>query len=113
MHALLNCVRSLPFATITEPHTTNDAIQRAVQVDGGMAAITPYEGLPTLYFGHNAQALEKSGNWYFNFEYSAELERGLDAHEDLFNPFVLRFEFQESRKAIVVASTQPRPASRH
>ena len=103
-----------PLIAFRDYHGTthkNDAINATVQSNDGIAAITPYQGLPTLYFGHDADALEESSNWYLNFEYSVELERGLDAHEDLFNPFVLRFELHESGKAIVVASTQPRPAS--
>jgi len=103
-----------PLIAFRDYHGTthrNDSIQRAVHVGEGSASVTPYEDLPTLYFGHNADALEESGNWYFNFELSAELERGLDAHEDLFNPFVLRFELQESSKAVVIASTQPRFAN--
>ncbi len=102
-----------PLIAFRDYHGTthhNDAINPAVQISPGMAAITPYAGLPTLYFGHNACALEVAGNWYFNFEYSAELERGLDAHEDLFNPFVLRFDFLTGSKATVVASTQARAA---
>ena len=54
--------------------------------------------------------LEVTGNWYFNFEYAAEQERGLDAHEDLFNPFVLRFPAHHGATATIVASTQVRPA---
>jgi predicted glycogen debranching enzyme len=103
-----------PLIAFRDYHGTthhNNAINSTVQSNDGVAAITPYEGLPTLYFGHNADTLEASGNWYFNFEYSAELERGLDAHEDLFNPFALRFDLPGNRKAIVVASTQSRLAS--
>src|SRR5712691_4851921 len=76
-----------PLIAFRDYHGTthhNDSLNRGVQTAGGVASVTPYEGLPTLYFGHNADALEESGSWYFNFEYSAELERGLDGHEDLF-----------------------------
>ena len=103
-----------PLIAFRDYHGTthrNDAINSAVHAGLGIAAITPYEGLPTLYFGHNADALEQTGNWYFNFEYPAELERGLDGHEDLFNPFVLRFELHGSSKASVVASTEQRPVN--
>jgi len=103
-----------PLIAFRDYHGTthhNNAINSTVQSNDGIAAITPYEDLPTLYFGHNADTLEESGNWYFNFEYSAELERGLDAHEDLFNPFALRFDLPGNQKAIVVASIQSRPAS--
>jgi predicted glycogen debranching enzyme len=103
-----------PLIAFREYHGTthhNGAINRAVHTNGAIASVTPYEGLPTLYFGHNADALEESGNWYFNFEYAMERERGLDAHEDLFNPLVLRFALHPGATATVIASTQPRAAS--
>jgi predicted glycogen debranching enzyme len=103
-----------PLIAFRDYHGTthhNGAINRAVHASGAIAGITPYEGLPTLYFGHNADALEESGNWYFNFEYAMEQERGLDAHEDLFNPLVVRFALHPGATATVIASTQPRAAS--
>ena len=102
-----------PLIAFRDYHATtqsNDSINRAVRAGDGIASITPYKGLPALHFGHNAASLEESGNWYFNFEYEAELERGLDGHEDLFNPFVMRFSFQDVARAIVIASTEARAA---
>jgi predicted glycogen debranching enzyme len=103
-----------PLIAFRDYHGTthhNDSINRAVEIGEGMASITPYQDLPTLHFGHDARALERSGDWYFNFEYAAELERGLDGHEDLFNPFVLRYAFQAGGTASVIASTEARAAS--
>jgi predicted glycogen debranching enzyme len=54
---------------------------------------------------------EGSGNWYVNFEYDRERERGLDYHEDLFNPFVMRFEMTPIEGATVIASTSPHNAA--
>jgi predicted glycogen debranching enzyme len=89
----------------------NDSLDRTVRRDTGIASITPYRGLPSLYLGHDAGAPEPTGNWYFNFEYAAELERGLDGHEDLFNPFVLRYTLRAGSTVSVIASTQARPAA--
>src|SRR5258708_5529427 len=103
-----------PLIAFRDYHGTthhNDSLNRGVQTAGGVASVTPYEGLPTLYFGHNADALEESGSWYFNFEYSVELERGLDGHEDLFNPLVLRFSLRDDTTATVIASTRSRAAT--
>src|SRR5713226_3958536 len=103
-----------PLIAFRDYHGTthhNDSLNRGVQTDRGVASVTPYEGLPTLYFGHNADALEESGSWYFNFEYSAELERGLDRHEDLFNPLVLRFSLRGGATPTVIASTRARAAT--
>ena len=75
----------------------NTALNASVDEKPGLAAMTPYHELPTLYLAHNAMELQRTGDWYRNFEYDAERERGLDFVEDLFNPFVLRlrsvFEF--------------------
>ncbi|HUQ95033.1 MAG TPA: amylo-alpha-1,6-glucosidase [Bryobacteraceae bacterium] len=98
-----------PLIAFRDYHATthhNDSLNRGVQTAGSIASVTPYEGLPTLYFGHNAYALEEGNGWYFNFEYAAELERGLDGHEDLFNPMVLRFSFRDHATATVIASTR-------
>lgn len=89
----------------------NGSLDRTVRVAEGIASVAPYVGLPTLFFGHNAERLEETGKWYFNFEYAVEQERGLDAHEDLFNPFVLRFSLRAGSTATVIASTQARFAA--
>ena len=108
----LECALELrPLIAFRDYHGTthkNDSLNPSVRSESGVATIAPYNGLPELHFGHNADALEIAGNWYLNFEYAAEQERGLDAHEDLFNPFVLRFPVRHGATAAVVASTQPR-----
>lgn len=86
----------------------NGALNASVSDEPGLAAVAPYQGLPSLYLAHNASHLERTGNWYRNFEYDAERERGLDFTEDLFNPFLLRFDLRSRRQASVVASTEPR-----
>ena len=48
------------------------------------------------------------GDWYRNFEYDAERERGLDSSEDLFNPFALCFDLRLHRQASIIASTEQR-----
>jgi predicted glycogen debranching enzyme len=102
-----------PLIAFRDYHGTthqNGSLNSVVRSANGVASIAPYDGLPELHFGHNADALDVTGNWYFNFEYAAEQERGLDAHEDLFNPFVLRFPARYGTTATVIASTQVRPA---
>ena len=77
-----------------------------------MTAITPYEGLPALCLAHNAAESQKTGDWYRNFVYDAERERGLDFTEDLFNPCVLRFDLGLDRQASIIASTDRRDVAR-
>jgi len=84
----------------------NGAINAELELHSGMATIAPYEGLPSLFLAHNAVELHKTGDWYRNFEYDAERERGLDFSEDLFNPCILRFDLRLRRQACVIASTE-------
>jgi predicted glycogen debranching enzyme len=83
----------------------NDAIRREVAAQPGLAVVNPYPGLPSLYFAHNAGFIDTSGFWIYNFEYERERERGLDFVEDLFSPFLLRFDLAKNASAAMVAST--------
>src|SRR6202012_182816 len=51
------------------------------------------------------------GYWYRNFFYRIEQERGMDAREDLFNPFMLRWKLKKENAAIVIASTEQQDVS--
>jgi predicted glycogen debranching enzyme len=97
-----------PLIAFRDYHGTthaNDAIRQDVDVQPGMAIIRPYPGLPSLYFAHNAQSIDSSGFWFYNFEYERERERGLDFLEDLYSPFLLRFDLAGNASATIVAST--------
>lgn len=69
--------------------------------------ISPYEGIPELYFQVNG-ALEffPSPTWYRNFEYFREQERGYEAHEDLFSPGLIELPLPEGQEIILSASTR-------
>jgi predicted glycogen debranching enzyme len=100
-----------PLIAFRDYHSTtheNGAINPEVEQRPGLATMAPYQGLPSLHLAHNAVELRKTGNWYRNFEYDAERERGLDFSEDLFNPCVLRFDLFLGRQASVIASTEQR-----
>jgi predicted glycogen debranching enzyme len=86
----------------------NSALNSAVQERSGVASVSPYPGLPSLHLAHNAIELRKTGDWYRNFTYDAERERGLDFSEDLFNPFLLSFDLRLHRQASIIASTETR-----
>ncbi len=103
-----------PLIAFRDYHGTtheNGGINSAVQQRSGLATVTPYQGLPALHLAHNAIELCKTGDWYRNFEYDAERERGLDFSEDLFNPFVLSFDLRSRRQASIIASTEERDAA--
>ena len=103
-----------PLIAFRDCHSTtqeNGALDRHVEMEPGMAAVAPYPGLPRLYFCHDADQIEPEGYWYRSFEYEVERERGLDYYEDLFNPFVLRFDLQRHPGATVIASMKRPDAS--
>ena len=100
-----------PLIAFRDYHGTthkNGAINPAVQERSGLATVTPYQGLPSMHLAHNAVELQRTGDWYCNFEYDAERERGLDCSEDLLNPFVLCFDLRLGRRASIIASTEER-----
>jgi predicted glycogen debranching enzyme len=97
-----------PLVAFRDYHSTtheNDAINSHVEISDGLATIKPYADLPELYFAHDADELELAGYWYRNFEYRVERERGLDFVEDLFNPFVLKFDLTGKAAVSIIAST--------
>src|SRR5438093_12009394 len=104
-----------PLIAFRDYHSTtheNGAINRDVKERSGLASVSPYQGLPPMHLAHNAVELRKTGDWYRNFEYDAERERGLDFSEDLFNPLVLRFDLRLRRQASVIASTEQRDVAK-
>src|SRR5215467_11869002 len=76
-----------------------------------LLSVRPYSDHPDLYFAHDADELNSQGYWYRNFEYAVERERGLDCIEDLFNPFMLRFDMNGRNTATFIASTEIQEAS--
>ncbi len=81
-------------------HETPD-VDLNFKSDGNSLSIKPLKNLPELFLNHNANEVDKTGFWYRNFEYAIEQERGFDFHEDLFQPFALKFDLSESATVIV------------
>ncbi|HEY6990339.1 MAG TPA: amylo-alpha-1,6-glucosidase [Bryobacteraceae bacterium] len=86
----------------------NDFLNAQFETAPQCVTIAPYSGLPGMHFAHDASSVGATGDWYFNFCYRVEEERGLDAREDLFNPFVLEFDLTNTHSAAVIASTSER-----
>jgi glycogen debranching enzyme, archaeal type, putative len=86
----------------------NAALNSEIKIDKASVACRPYEDAPEIYFAHEADAFEKSGHWYRSFEYKAERERGFDFTEDLYNPFILKFDLSKRERVCVIASTESR-----
>ncbi|MCI0355995.1 MAG: glycogen debranching enzyme N-terminal domain-containing protein [Acidobacteria bacterium] len=104
-----------PLIAFRDYHSTtraNDSLNRYVETAPGRATVVPYAGAPALHFAHDAAEFESGGDWYRNFEYAVERERGLDFQEDLYSPFVLRFDLARRPQATLVASTEVRDTAR-
>ncbi|QQS43209.1 MAG: glycogen debranching enzyme family protein [Acidobacteriota bacterium] len=65
----------------------------------------PVDSAPEIFFNHNARSVSKTGDWYLDFEYAIEEERGFDFREDLFQPFSMHFDLH-SGPAVAVVSTR-------
>jgi predicted glycogen debranching enzyme len=99
-----------PLIAFRDYHSTtheNSALNGNFGSEPGLISMTPYDGVPKMYLAHDADAVESTGQWYRNFEYRAEQERGLDFLEDLFNPLVFRFDFGRHEVMTIIASTEP------
>jgi predicted glycogen debranching enzyme len=90
----------------------NQALDPQVTPEPNLLTLQPYSAWPALYLAHADAAFEPAGYWYRNFEYQVERERGLDFHEDLFNPCVLRFDLKASTQVALIASTERRDSRR-
>lgn len=90
----------------------NQALNKYVESQDGIVSVSPYEGLPSLYLAHDADRVSKEGCWYKSFEYEAEMQRGLDFSEDLYNPLTLSFDLNTRYAVTIIASTKRHEAKR-
>ena len=106
------CILELsPLVAFRDYHSLtheNGALNAALEMETGSVRIAPYADLPSLYLAHSNGEVRPSGDWYRNFEYTREQERGLDYREDLFQPFVLVFELNGDSQVALIASTERR-----
>ena len=66
-------------------HHENGAFRFEATTAEGRVAFHPYDGVPSIVMRTNG-AYRHAPEWYRNFLYTAERERGLDATEDLASP---------------------------
>lgn len=85
----------------------NNYIRRKPAFDGEIFAVKPYEGVPEIFISVPGFTFLEKPEWYFDFEYLAERERGLDHHEDLFSYGTLVVKLKEGKKIGVTVSTAP------
>ncbi|MBI4763798.1 MAG: amylo-alpha-1,6-glucosidase [Deltaproteobacteria bacterium] len=83
----------------------NDAIHREADIREGFFRVQPYDGLPELFISIPGATFEACPDWFFNFEYPAERDRGLDFHEDLFSYGIFKLKLNAGQRFGVIIST--------
>jgi predicted glycogen debranching enzyme len=71
----------------------------------GKLKIIPKQGLPPVYVHYTNGNFFPNPDWYENFEYSREKERGLDYHENSKSIGQIKLELKVGEKAYLVFST--------
>jgi predicted glycogen debranching enzyme len=100
-----------PLIAFRDYHSTtheNGSLNPSLEIEPGYVKCSPYQGCPSLFIKHTAAEVQQVGDWYRNFEYSVEEQRGLDCREDLFNPMVITFDLLRDHRPSLVASTEAR-----
>ncbi|MBN3763201.1 amylo-alpha-1,6-glucosidase [Burkholderia sp. Ac-20365] len=86
-------------------HHENSAFDFSASVEGERVQWQSYHDLPTIRVLSNG-AYEHAPDWYRNFCYVRERERGLDFTEDLATPGVFTFDLR-SNDAVMILSASP------
>ena len=73
--------------------------------DGQAVALRPYEAMPPIHLAAQGRFCADE-NWYLNFQWPLERERGLDASEDAFCPGYFCLPLEIGAPKTVVASTE-------
>jgi len=98
-----------PFVAFRDSHSLteeNAVIQRLpVREEPGLLQVRPYEALPALTLQHNAIGFTVQPDWYRQFEYAHELNRGLDFREDLFTYGYFSFDLSSKNPLAFVVAT--------
>ncbi len=63
-------------------HHENHAFNFKPETSAGRITVRPYDGVPSIVFSSNGDFVAQS-DWYRNFLYEEEKNRGLDCTEDL------------------------------
>ncbi len=83
-------------------HHENSAFRFEIQKRGGWLAWRPYNGIPEILALTNGSYAQEP-EWFRNFLYEFEKERGLDFSEDLASPGVLTFDIARQAVLLLVA----------
>ncbi len=91
-------------------HHENGAFRFDAFDSGSAIGFHPYDGLPAVVALSNGD-YQQAPEWYRNFFYRSEMERGLDATEDLASPGVFSWRLEApGGRAILMLEAGPRGA---
>lgn len=83
-------------------HYENPVFDFAAHVSGATVRWQPYRDLPAIAAVTNG-AYEHAPDWYRNFCYVREEERGLDCHEDLATPGIFSFDLARGEAVMILS----------
>ncbi len=88
-------------------HHANDNFNRQLDIsaDNSAVAMRPYAEMPPVYIASGGRFCADE-NWYLNFQWPIEKERGLDSSEDAFCPGYFCLSLEVEAPQLVIASTQ-------
>jgi predicted glycogen debranching enzyme len=84
----------------------NQAVSREGSFGDGILHYQPYPGQPVAHILVPDSSYDPRPDWYYNYYYQREEERGLDFSEDLFTPGVMHCPMEPGTSVGVVISTQ-------
>lgn len=67
----------------------------------------PQPSLGPIFIKVPNASFSEDPNWYYNFEFTVEQERGMEAVEDLFTPGQFEVNLQKGQKLGIILSTEP------
>ncbi|MBI1938960.1 MAG: glycogen debranching enzyme family protein [Ignavibacteriales bacterium] len=103
-------IQLTPFLAMRDYHSLRKAdknLQPEYSFQKGMLKLT-FKNHPTTFYASisNGEFISCQ-DWYYNFEYLEELDRGLDYREDLFKPGFFKSKVSKGDKIVVVLSSNP------
>jgi len=84
----------------------NDAMSQEARFEDHVLQYRPYPGQPVVHLLVPGGQFTPAPDWYYNFEYPREAERGLDASEDLFTCGVLHGTVEPGQPLGIIVSTE-------
>ncbi len=83
----------------------NDSLGAAYLYNDNIFRTLNYHGCPELFISVPGASFNEQKDWYYNFEYPIEMERGLDFKEDLYTHGRFLVELKKGDKLGIIVST--------